>query len=117
MHKLAIQLLLFIVNLTDFTSKIWQLCSIVLLGENVFLYTNGYSAVLKHISCCIFKLKFVAIDSMLTHQLAKYTVFAYCMACLTPNWPISLQIYAGLTILGTLRFERSEEWGGGPSGG
>ena len=25
------------------------------------------------------------------------------MACLTPNWPISFQIYASLTILGTLR--------------
>ena len=47
---------------------------------------------------------------MLTYQLAGLNshmgVFACCikpMACLTPNWPISLQIYAGLTILGTLR--------------
>ena len=30
-------------------------------------------------------------------------LFLLPMACLTPNWPISLQIHAGLTILGISR--------------
>ena len=92
LRKMATQLLicvLFIVKLTDFSNKIWQLCNIAFLSENV-LYKWS------HISCCIFfsfPLKW--LDSMLTLACHK--------ACLTPHWPISLQIYAGLTILGTIR--------------
>ena len=40
------------------------------------------------------------------------------LACLTPNWPISLQIHAGLTILGASRLKGLYRGGArGASGG
>ena len=74
-------------NLTDFTLKIWQLCSIASLMKISFYTTEIF---------CSFK----------SHKpLHFFACRRELMACLTPNWPISLQIYAesDLTILGTLR--------------